>query len=32
MGTFKRLGFTNVSDLRGGIESWQESGLPMVLP
>ena len=32
MRTFKELGFTNVTEIDGGIVNWYASGLPVVLP
>jgi phage shock protein E len=32
MGTFGDLGFTNVTEIDGGIADWYETGLPVVLP
>lgn len=32
MSTFADLGFTNVTEISGGIASWYESGLPVVVP
>jgi rhodanese-related sulfurtransferase len=30
--TFEDLGFTNVTEIEGGIANWYNSGLPVVLP
>jgi len=30
--TFAKLGFTNVTEIDGGIANWYNSGLPVVLP
>ncbi|MCL1599573.1 MAG: rhodanese-like domain-containing protein [Actinomycetia bacterium] len=30
--TFEKLGFTNVTEIEGGIANWYNSGLPVVLP
>ncbi len=30
--TFAKLGFTNVTEIQGGIANWYNSGLPLVLP
>ncbi len=32
MSTFADLGFTNVTEIDGGIANWYEAGLPVVLP
>ncbi|MCL1600427.1 MAG: rhodanese-like domain-containing protein [Actinomycetia bacterium] len=32
MSTFADLGFTNVTEIDGGIANWYETGLPVVLP
>ena len=32
MSTFEDLGFTNVTEIDGGIANWYEAGLPVVLP
>jgi rhodanese-related sulfurtransferase len=32
MDTFADLGFTNVTEIDGGIANWYETGLPVVLP
>ena len=32
MSTFADLGFTNVTEIDGGIVNWYEEGLPVVLP
>lgn len=32
MSTFADLGFTNVTEIDGGIVSWYDTGLPVVLP
>jgi phage shock protein E len=32
MVTFADLGFTNVTEIDGGIANWYETGLPVVLP
>jgi rhodanese-related sulfurtransferase len=32
MSTFADLGFTNVTEIDGGIADWYETGLPVVLP
>ncbi len=30
--TFEELGFTNVTEIDGGISTWYNDGLPVVLP
>ena len=30
--TFQELGFTNVTEIDGGIANWHNAGLPVVLP
>ena len=30
--SLRRLGFTNVTDLAGGVEGWAAAGLPVVQP
>ncbi|MEN8237651.1 MAG: rhodanese-like domain-containing protein [Actinomycetota bacterium] len=30
--TFEELGFTNVTEIDGGIANWYNAGLPVVLP
>jgi rhodanese-related sulfurtransferase len=30
--TFEELGFTNVTEIEGGITNWYAEGLPVVLP
>ncbi len=30
--TFEDLGFTNVTEIQGGIANWYKSGLPITLP
>ena len=30
--TFEELGFTNVTEIDGGIANWHNEGLPVVLP
>ena len=32
MSTFEDLGFTNVTEIDGGIANWYDAGLPVVLP
>ncbi len=32
MGTFKDLGFTNITEIDGGIQAWYSAGQPIVLP
>jgi rhodanese-related sulfurtransferase len=32
MSTFADLGFTDVTEIDGGIANWYETGLPVVLP
>ncbi len=32
MSTFEDLGFTNITEIDGGIANWHSTGLPVVLP